>query len=244
MSLPNLERGGWEPGMSWAADSIEQQKELETRYKAEQIADKAHGYMELFNARFDEEVVGQEYSWDREKEVQKCLALIQAQESYANRSLAEVLSDTLSWVDVIKGEKDRDSLEHTLAREAASLLSRAAEPEAGEEVDSELLGMYVQWSAIVYFTYNYWRDWDRGITHESCLETIQNAGLSVEDLDELLQKPIDAEAERLHSEDPEMYIHGVNQTVLEKRMIKRAKALGFEFGQVHGYGNYLQAWGI
>ena len=73
---------------------------------------------------------------------------------------------------------------------------------------------------------------------------IEKAGVSREDLQKLLREPLNADAEQLLSKNEGMRTHGANQLVLEGQMLERAKNAGLEVGLVHGYGNYLQAWGI
>ena len=240
MSMSNLEQGGWEPGMYWVADGSVQQRELDIRYEAEVIADRTRDTMKVLGDEYEDDEL-----YDREKNVQECIVLVEAHESYSARPLSAILRDTLTWVDATQDENDRYHARHTMEREAVSLLTRTVEHEAERlEVDPELLDMTLQWAALEYFTYNYWRDWDAGTSHEECIETIQKAGLSLKELDKLLQGPKDAEAEKILKENEDMHIYGVNQVALETQMIRRAKEVGWEIGQVHGYGNYLQSWGI
>jgi hypothetical protein len=141
MGLPNLERGGWEPGVHWVADSPEQQKELDLRYEAERVADGVQSWSVVFD-EIDE-------PYDREESIQSALVLIEAQESYASRPLAIVLRDALTWLNVIENDGDRYNVRHTIEREAVSLLTRTvAHEDERAEVDVELLSMAMQWSAI------------------------------------------------------------------------------------------------
>lgn len=244
MSLPNLERGGWEPGMRWVADSPEQQHDLDIRYEAEEIADRVHFLMGAMHGEDDDEGAEEDEFYDREESVQKSINHLLAIESYNSRSLDIVLRDTLSWIDVIKDESDRYHARHTVEREAASLLTRAVEhPEEKSEVDETLLGLAVQWASIEFFMYNYWRDWDY-VSREKCLETIEQAGVTKEQLNELLKAPKDEEAAKIKNENEEMYIHGANQIALEAQMLRRAKEVGIEVGKVHNYSNFLQGMGI
>lgn len=238
MGLPNLEKGGWEPGMYWAADSPEQQKELDIRYKAEGLAAKVEGIRDRHNSDVRS-------PYDREETITRMMNFLIANENYQARPLKIILRDTLSWLDVIKDDSDRYNTRHTTEREAASLLHRVNKHKAETtEVDSELLAMAVRWSALEYFMYNYWRDWDAGTTREECLKSITGAGVPVNELDDLLQKPKDDEAESiLHSQEG-IYTYGSNLLAFEAQMLRRAKEVGFEFGKVDSYGQYLQSWGV
>jgi hypothetical protein len=243
MSLPNIERAGWQPGAHWVALSPEQQHELDIRYKSERIADEAHELWTHFNEEGPE--VPQE-KYDREESIQRSIALIQNEESYANRTLTEITRDGLSWINEARKETEGHyHLRYALEREAHALLLGVASDESVKEgIDGKLLGLLVQWASIKFFTHRYYRDWDvDDHTPESALELIKQAGISLEDFTKLCQEPIDAEAKRLHEEE-EYDLVGANQLVIEARLLDRATELGVEVGKVHGFSNYLNSWGI
>jgi hypothetical protein len=237
---PHLKEAGWVPGMYWAASTPEQQQDLDARYTAEKVAQKvAHRVHKwsLPGHKKNKELSPQE----REQGVRFPLQLIVAQESYNNRQLPEILRDTVAWIEKTKKDDNGHyNLRHTLEREAGSLLRKVGEDdEVRAKVDPELLELSLRWAAIEFFSYRHFRDWDvDDHTPESTMELFGKVGITKEDFVKLTSVFIDDEAERLHVEEG-YWIHGANQSVIEDRIIERAKGLDNDTGLVHNYGNYL-----
>jgi hypothetical protein len=239
---PHLKEAGWLPDVYWVASTPEQQHDLDMRYKAEKVAHRVHDSMAQLKLKKRKELKPHE----REQSVRFTLQLIAAQESYKNRQLSEILRDTVSWIEEAKEDSDGHyNLRHTLEREADSLLRKVAEDdEVKAEVDPKLLELSLQWAAIEFFSYRYYRDWDvDDHTPESTLELFEKVGIPKEDFFDFGSIFIDDEAQRLHAEEG-YAIHGANQSVIENRILDRAKELDTDTGLVHNYSNYLTAWGI
>lgn len=253
--MEELRAKGWEPGMYWAAGSPEDQATLDVRYKAEAITDRAELYcglvlgrrlkegVALLDATDDDfEEVPQE-PYDREKSIQETMVMLKAHEDYHNRPMQAIVRDSLTYIEMAQNDGDKYSLRHSLGREAWYVLRRAGEGD-GHGVDSELVDMLTKWSSLELFSYHYWRDWD-DMTVEDFKEIVTKAGIGEEEFEKLVKDPLTPEvAQELGSDAHYERVMAANEAALEKQMLQRAKEVNFEFGKVHGYGNYLTAWGV
>jgi hypothetical protein len=241
------------------AASPEEQKELELRRRAEEIADRAHEMSQVLGGgrRLKEgvpildatdedfEEVAEE-PYDRQEAIQRVINMLRAREDYNNRSLAIIVRDTLSYIEAARAsDEGHYDFRHSLGREAWYVLKKAGENGGAEEVDSKLLEKLKQWAALQVFSYHEYREWE-DIGVDEYMELVEKAGFSKDVIEGLVNDPIDDEAARIAKErsyDAFDVLWG-NSSRLEIQMLEQVKDLGLEVGEVHPYGNIQSALGI